>query len=59
MAIAATKVTENVKVRDTSLAVYQGFQRITQNASQFTAAELTALQAKVDALKAALTAAGA
>lgn len=59
MALAANKVNENVAVRDAALGVLKGFQQITQNASQFTAAELTALQTKVTTLKTALTAAGA
>lgn len=59
MALAANKINENVAVRDAATAVLKGFQQITQNASQFTAAEITVLQAEVTKLKTALTAAGA
>lgn len=59
MALATNKINENVAVRDAATAVLKGFQQITQNASQFTAAELTALQTQVTTLKTALTAAGA
>jgi len=58
MALAANKVNENVAVRDAATAVLKGFQQITQNASQFTAAEIAVLQTEVTKLKTALTAAG-
>lgn len=59
MALAANKINENVAVRDAATAVLKGFQQITQNASQFTSAEIAALQVQVTTLKTALTAAGA
>jgi len=59
MALAANKINENVAVRDAATAVLKGFQQITQNASQFTAAEIAVLQTEVTKLKTALTAAGA
>lgn len=59
MALAANKINENVAVRDAATAVLKGFQQITQNASQFTTAEIAALQVQVTALKTTLTAAGA
>jgi len=59
MALAANKINENVAVRDAATAVLKGFQQITQNASQFTAAEIAVLQTAVTKLKTALTAAGA
>ena len=58
MALAANKINENVAVRDAATAVLKGFQQITQNASQFTAAEIAVLQTEVTKLKTALTAAG-
>lgn len=59
MALAANKINENVAVRDAATAVLKGFQQITQNASQFTAAEIAVLQTEVTKLNTALTAAGA
>lgn len=59
MALAANKINENVAVRDAATAVLKGFQQITQNASQFTAAEIAVLQTEVTKLKTALTEAGA
>lgn len=59
MAITANAVTNNTAVRDKAVAVANGFQRLVQNSSAYTAADITALQAKVTALQTALTTAGA
>ncbi|BBD74687.1 hypothetical protein [Pectobacterium phage PPWS2] len=49
----------NMAMRDAVLRVVPGVQQLVQNSSQISAAELTALQTAITALKAAFTAAGA
>ena len=49
----------NIAMRDAILKVAPLIQRLVQNSSQISAAELTTLQAAITACKAAFTAAGA
>ncbi|BAS69565.1 hypothetical protein [Pectobacterium phage PPWS1] len=49
----------NMAMRDAVLRVVPGVQQLVQNSSQISAAEITALQTAITALKAAFTAAGA
>lgn len=62
MAIAVGTTTaqaNNMAMRDAVLKVVPGVQQLVQNSSQISAAEITALQTAITALKAAFTAAGA
>lgn len=62
MAIATGTTTaqaNNVAMRNAAVKVNIGLQKLVQNASNLTAAEITQIQTDITALKAAFTAAGA
>jgi len=50
---------KNVDMRNACVKVSIGLQKLVQNSSNLTAAEITAIQTDITALKAAFTAAGA